>query len=110
MRTNLSYLESMTEGNKELIAELIGIFSTQVVEYSEQMLSLFKDKNWSELSKMAHKAKSSVAIMGMKDLSDELKRLEIMARKGEDEDSYEAIIDHFAAECKEAVSELQQYK
>ena len=110
MRTDLSYLENMTEGDKGLIKELIGIFSTQVKEYNVLMQKYLGDKNWNELSKLAHKAKSTVAIMGMRDLSEKLKQLELMAQKKEKTGSYEAIIDHFNSECIEAVSELQQYK
>ena len=108
MRTDLSYLETMTEGDKGLIMELIGIFSTQVEEYSEQMQKYLEDQNWNELSKLAHKAKSTVAIM--EKLSKELKQLELLAKNGEKPDSYLGIIELFNTECREAVSELQLYK
>jgi HPt (histidine-containing phosphotransfer) domain-containing protein len=110
MITDLRYLEDMTEGDKRLIMELIGIFSTQVEEYSRQMATLLKEKNWSELSKLAHKAKSSVAIMGMKDLSQELKKLEILADKEEKTETFASYIEHFTTECAKALSELQNYK
>jgi len=58
----------MTEGDKGLIKELIGIFSTQVKEYGLQMNRYFREQKWEELSKLAHKAKSTVGIMGMKEL------------------------------------------
>ena len=110
MNTDLSYLESMTEGDKGLIKELIGIFSTQVEEYSAQMQKFLVDQNWGELSKLAHKAKSTVAIMGMKDLSEILKQLELLAKEGKEVDSYSAMIDLFSSECKIAVAELKLYK
>ena len=110
MKTDLSYLEAMTEGDNGLIKELIGIFSTQVGEYSAQMQKFHTENNWIELSKLAHKAKSTVAIMGMKELAEKLKRLELLAKDGEKTDSYAVLIDNFKMECKEAVSELQLYK
>ena len=110
MKTDLSYLEAMTEGDKGLIKELINIFSTQVEEYSAQMQKFLDDQNWSELSKLAHKAKSTVAIMGMKELSEELKQLELLAKEGSNTDTYPDMIDHFSNECREAVSELQLYE
>ena len=110
MKTDLSYLEAMTEDDKGLIMELIGIFSTQVEEYSSQMEKFLVEKNWIELSKLAHKAKSTVAIMGMKKLSEELKQLEILAKKEEKTDSYPAYINNFNRECQQAVSELEHYK
>ena len=110
MKTDLSYLEAMTERDKGLIKELIGIFSTQVGEYSTLMKKYLGEKNWGELSKLAHKAKSTVAIMGMRELSEELKQLELLTQKKEKTESYAAFIDHFTRECTEAVSELQHYK
>jgi HPt (histidine-containing phosphotransfer) domain-containing protein len=110
MTTDLSYLEAMTEGDKGLITELIGIFSTQVKEYSKQMQIFRGENNWKELSKLAHKAKSSVAIMGMKELAEKMKQLELLASKEEETDTYSSYIDHFTSECDMAVSELQHYK
>ncbi len=110
MKTDLSYLEAMTEGNKGLIKELIGIFSTQVTEYSGQLHKFLEDKNWTELSKLAHKAKSTVAIMGMKELSEKLKQLELLSKEGKERESYAGLIDFFNSECKEAVLELQHYR
>lgn len=110
MKTDLSYLEAMTEDDKGLIKELIGIFSTQVKEYSDQMQKYLGEQNWLGLSKLAHKAKSTVAIMGMRELSEKLKQLEMLAKEEKKTGSYATIIDNFTTECKEAVSELQHYK
>ena len=110
MKTDLSYLEAMTEDDKGLIKELIGIFSTQVVEYSDQLHKFLEEKNWTELSKLAHKAESTVAIMGMKELSEKLKQLELRSKEGKETESYAGMIEFFNSECKEAVLELQHYR
>ncbi len=109
MKTDLSYLVDMTEGNKDLISEMIEIFSTQVNQYRSLMLQFYIEENWEEISQLAHKAKSSVAIMGMKDLAEKLKELELLAREGRDTDLYPAYIDVFRDECKTAITELQDY-
>jgi HPt (histidine-containing phosphotransfer) domain-containing protein len=109
MKTDLSYLVDMTEGNKGLISEMIEIFSTQVNQYRSLMLQFYIEENWEEISQLAHKAKSSVAIMGMKDLAQNLKELELLARDGKDTESYPVMIDYFRNECKIAIAELQDY-
>ena len=109
MKTDLSYLVDMTEGNKGLISEMIEIFSTQVNQYRSLMLQFYIEENWEEISQLAHKAKSSVAIMGMKDLAQKLKELELLARDGKDTESYPVMIDDFRNECKIAITELQDY-
>lgn len=100
----------MTDGDKVLIRELIGIFSTQVGEYGVQMQLFHDEKNWKELSKLAHKAKSSVAIMGMKELAAKMKELEILASKQEEIEKYTSYIDHFTNQCEKAVLELKEYE
>jgi hypothetical protein len=47
--------------------------------------------------------------MGMKDLAQKLKELELLAREGKDTESYPAMIDDFRNECKIAIAELQDY-
>lgn len=109
MKTDLSYLLSMSGGDDSLIFEMIEIFNTQVEEMREEMQKLESEGNFDALSKLAHKAKSSVAIMGMNSLSDSLKELEILARDMIRTDSYKAYIDRFVLETQEATIELNEY-
>ena len=105
--TDLSYLESISDGSKELIKEMIDIFISQINEYTEEMYTLWKNKDWDELGKLAHKAKSSVAIMGMNELANELKTLEFLAKEEKEVEKYLEIINKFKTECNQAVTELK---
>lgn len=109
MKTDLSYLENMAEGNPGLISEMIEIFSTQVDEFTRLMNDYLAKKKWQELSKLAHKAKSSVAIMGMSSLAEKLKELEQLAKEEKEVDSFSEYIDLFTTASKEAVTELNNY-
>ena len=107
MVTDLSYLRKMTDGNADLMREMIEIFLDQVNEYSREMNQSFEQKNWHALSRIAHKAKSSVAIMGMHSLAEMLKDLEILSREQKDVDKFPNYIYRFTAECNEAREELK---
>jgi HPt (histidine-containing phosphotransfer) domain-containing protein len=109
MKTDLTYLKQMSGGSEETIAEMIGLFIEQVQEISNEMLAALSNKEWSILSKLAHKAKSSVSIMGMLDLADVLKKLELNAAAGKEIESYKAIVDKFVNDCKIAEKELKEY-
>ena len=109
MITDLSYLENMTDGDAGLISEMIEIFSTQVREFSGLMKKHLDSGNWQELSKLAHKAKSSVAIMGMRGLAEKLKELEILAQDENEVQSFPRYIENYILTSEEAVSELQDY-
>lgn len=104
---DLSYLKEMADGESAIIKEMIDIFIMQVDEFVEQLRQLHADKEWQNLGKVAHKAKSSVAIMGMTDLADNLKKLELLTKNGEGIELYEQIIKKFEEQCRLAVNELK---
>jgi HPt (histidine-containing phosphotransfer) domain-containing protein len=106
MKVDLSYLREMSGGNKELILEMITIFNAQADEFAHDMDQLLSDKQFELLGKLAHKAKSSVSIMGLNDLAIRLKDLENSAREGKNISSYASIVDNFKKETTEAVKEL----
>ncbi len=109
MRTDLAYLKNMSGDNNTLIAEMIDIFTEQIGEISDDMQMALESQNWENLGRIAHKAKSSVAIMGMTDLAAALKELEINAGHGEKKEMYPSIVARFMIECTEAIEELHNY-
>ncbi|MBG0861131.1 MAG: hypothetical protein IQL11_16660 [Bacteroidales bacterium] len=70
------------------------------------MKTLLAEKKYQTLGLLAHKAKSSVAIMGMADLASMLKTFELQAKEGLEADKYESYIARFANETDGAVKEL----
>jgi len=106
MKTDLTYLREMSGGNKDLVREMITIFNTQVKEFARDMDDLLEKKEYELLGKLAHKAKSSISIMGMNDLAVELKTLENLAREGKQREKYAGIISSFKNQTQLAVQEL----
>jgi HPt (histidine-containing phosphotransfer) domain-containing protein len=106
VKIDLSYLREMAGDNKELVLEMISIFKSQVVEFGENMDQLLDGKQYDLLGKLAHKAKSSVAIMGLEDLAQRLKDLENSARDGKNIETYANTVTAFKQETAEAVREL----
>lgn len=107
MKTDLTYLKSLTSDSDNLVKEMIDIFISQVQEYKDEMKRDLEEQDWESLGKIAHKAKSSVAIMGMKELADELKTLELLARDKKETETYPEYVRKFNESCDEAVKELQ---
>ena len=97
----------MSGGDAAFIREMIDLFREQVNEYKELMPELLRKKDYDSLSKMAHKAKSSVAVMWMKHVSEQLKDLERLASKGEEVDRYESLVNEFLQQSELAVLELE---
>ena len=109
MITDLTYLKKMTDENPELIQEMINIFTSQVDEYIGEMNSLYDLQNWNGLSRLAHKAKSSVAIMGMTNLAEMLKEFELYAKDHLHIEKYPEYIHRFTEDCSKACHELNNF-
>ena len=100
------YLDSVSGGDNETIREIVVMFSEQVVEMYDEMRVLLSEKKYQALGMLAHKAKSSVTIMGIKDLAAILKTLEIQAKEGKETEKYESYVTRFGNDTREAVKEL----
>ena len=83
------------------------LFCEQVAEYNKYMPELLQNKDYDSLSKMAHKAKSSVAVMGMNEVADLLKELEILTHEEKEVDQYESMINEFLEQSQLAIKELE---
>jgi len=106
MITDLNYLRTMSGGDSKFIKEMIDLFREQIDEYKSIMPELLQNKDYDGLSKVAHKAKSSVAVMGMSEVADLLKELEILSHDEKEIERYEPMIEHFLEQSELAISEL----
>lgn len=100
----------MSGDNKNIIIEMITIFVSQVPEFIEELNYCYEKADWYNLSMIAHKAKSSVGIMGMARQAEALKELELLAKNQKETDKYKDIIQLFIEDCKIAVEELESIK
>ena len=85
------------------------MFKSQSIEIHTEMEARFSLKDYLYLGQLAHKAKSSVAIMGMDALATMLKNFEVLAKEGKESEQYESYIQRFKTETDKAVTELEDY-
>ena len=105
---NLSYLESMAGGDPEIIQEMKDIFIAQVPEFIENLNRYLREGQYIELGKEAHKAKSSVMIMGMNQLGKDLKTLQLATIAGTNEETYPQYVKEFEVQCLGAIEEMKK--
>jgi len=103
---NSDYLDSVAGNDPQIIAEIVTMFKDQVTEIFAEMKLLHSRKEFITLGLLAHKAKSSVAIMGMAELATMLKTFELSAKVEKDTELYEYYINKFGEDTKAAISEL----
>jgi hypothetical protein len=104
---NIEYLDTVSGGDIGIIRDIVTMFKDQSIEIYEEMKSYYKEKNYVSLGLLAHKAKSSVLIMGMNDLGSMLKTFELNAKSGIEPEKYESYITRFKTETDSAVKELE---
>jgi HPt (histidine-containing phosphotransfer) domain-containing protein len=109
MFINTEYIESVAGGDNETVRELITMFAEQAVEIGLEMRQLYKNSDYYSLGLLAHKAKSSVSIMGMTELSLMLKTFEQQAKENKETDKYESYITKFENDTKSAIGELENF-
>jgi len=97
----------MSGGDSKFIREMISLFRDQIEEYKSIMPELLHKKDYDGLSKVAHKAKSSVAVMGMDEVAELLKELEILTHDQREVERYESLITHFLEQSELAIIELE---
>jgi len=108
MRVDITYLEDTSNGDINLMIEMINIFSEQIIEIHEEMLKLLDTQEWIKLGKLAHKMKGTVSIIGMLDLATELKRFELLTVDNKETEKYADYVNRFIFETQEAEKELQE--
>lgn len=104
---NSEYLDSVAGDDSQIINEIVIIFKDQVHEIYNEMKILYAKKDYMMLGMLAHKAKSSVAIMGMNELASLLKTFELSAKEGKNPELYESYITKFGEDTRCAISELE---
>jgi len=108
MKVNLNYLATQTGGNKAVILEMIEIFGEQLIEFKDGLTLHYESKSWMKLSKIAHKAKSSITIMGMEKTAVLLKELEKLASEEKEVERYKEILEQIFRDFELAKQDLEK--
>lgn len=106
--TDLTYLKEITGGESSIVKEMVEMFLAQVDEFKENLTKYLNEKNYVDLGKEAHKAKSSVLIVGMEDLGKNLKKLQLLTEANAEIETYPDYVNMFIEQCDAAILELQE--
>ena len=109
MITDLKYLQQMTDNNGDVMKEMIELFLHQLTEMQVDLELVANNKNWLELSRLAHKIKSSALVMGIEQMADDMKELEFLAKEGKSIEKYIDYIARFKTMAELTEIELRTY-
>ena len=109
MITNLDYLHQMTGNDSKMIKATIELFLHQLAEMRDGFELLLKNKNWLEISRLAHKVKSSALVMGIEQMADEMKELELLSKEGKNVEKYPEYVARFNSMADLIEAEMIMY-
>jgi len=102
-------VEEISGGDKDFLIELSNIFLEQINNFTQKMTQALRQKNWKELAKEAHTAKSSAMTFGMDDTGKLLKNIQLQCEA----DNFEPVpqmVHDAIAQLHGAVPELESFK
>jgi len=104
---NLEFLKEISEGSSDLMRDLITLFITQVPTFSDQLDSYLNNEDYCTIAKLAHKIKNSVAMMGIDELTSDMKKLENLCKAKPTKEGVKVLIEQFKKISTEATDELK---
>lgn len=104
---NLDYLKQVFQGNEAMVLRILDIFEVEVPRYFAAMVRLGQEDKWSELHPLAHKAKSSVGMLGMQPLLEDVLAIEQASRSGGSADILAPLLERAALRLESALQALR---
>jgi hypothetical protein len=90
---DLSLVESLSGGDKTFIKKMVALFIETIPSNINALKQALQKQDWEQVSKMAHKLKSSVDSMGIKTLRNEIREVESKAKKMESLETIPALVE-----------------
>lgn len=80
---DLAMIHSISGGDNAFIKKMILLFIETVPSNVKELVDATQHKNWEQVSKMAHKLKSTIDSMGIRSIHDQIRAVEMNAKNGE---------------------------
>jgi HPt (histidine-containing phosphotransfer) domain-containing protein len=104
--TDLSYLASLCDDDREFKKEMIETFLKNTPPLIEEMKDLLKISEWKKIGDIAHKIKPSITFMGIHSAKDLILDLERNGRQQEGTTEIPSMVTQLEDICSKAFVEL----
>jgi HPt (histidine-containing phosphotransfer) domain-containing protein len=89
---DLTVIKNITKGNKDAFIRMVKVFLDKSTEEMAILKESGKNRNWEDISKIAHKMKPALAYMGMKKLEEEINELHHKSKVNPKEEEIDPLI------------------
>ena len=105
---DLSKLEKMMNNDEEMVRKMLNKFYDLTPDYIQDLDKAFQKQNWDEVSKIAHKIKPSINLVGIETLNTDFKNLEAFALDEKDLESIPEIMNRINTYMPKMFQEIEQ--
>lgn len=105
---NLKQLEELSGGSEEFIKSMVDTFIEHTPEQVEQLKEHYNNGDLASMGAVAHKIKPSLDLMGIGDLYDDIRKIELMGKNEENSSDLPSIIDKVYNTCNQAFDQLKE--
>ncbi len=108
MLYNLDKLKKMVDNDANMIKKMVQMFVDKTPETLQEINQLYQKNELIEVGKLAHKLKSSINLMGIDTLYDNVRLIEKYASQNQQDHDLPQLIKELTAICSNAVNQLQK--
>lgn len=105
---DLSYLNQVFQGNRDMINNIIQLFLQQVPEYVKEMEECVRKNEPLSLHPLAHKAKSSVSMLGIKDMETDILKIEQDSKNLRNLEDLPSLVHRVRSHCDMVYVQLKE--
>ncbi len=109
MKPDITYFMEVTGGDKNVMLEFLQIFKEQILEFINELNSAIQQGDFKKVAAVAHKAKSTVAVFGMKDWEFKLKEIQVKINEGIVPDNLNLLILQFEKDAYETYQFFEKF-
>jgi hypothetical protein len=106
---DLSIIKSISGGDDGFVNKMVVLFIDTVPVNLKELNNALKEKNWDMVSKMAHKLKSTLDSMGVASVKQDVKAVELNAKKMESIELIPAMVERINNVVDACIKQLHDF-
>ncbi len=104
---DLTMIRSVSGGDPAFLKKMVLLFIDTVPQNVRELVESGQSANWEQVSRMAHKLKSTVDSMGIKTLREDIRTVEANAKSNTELEKIPVLIAHIDRVVKECIEQLR---
>jgi PAS domain S-box-containing protein len=105
--TDLTFLKTVAKGNLQFVQKIVTSFISQAGPDLDKMQKSLDAQDWEGLHFIAHKMKSSIHFVGIKELHHTIREIEKFAQSKTDIEALQNLVPQFIHVCRLSIRELE---